>query len=97
MNKIISSINENFEDMRSSLKEYGGEQLIPLFRDFTNENIKILHDRKTELNNRYLPQMKALKWEGDHDEADLILCHILEELGFYELTYAYHMLPKWYS
>ena len=41
--------------------------------------------------------MKKLKDESDHDEADYLLCNLLEELGYTELVEVYRKLPKWYS
>lgn len=50
-----------------------------------------------ELGDKYLEQMKTCKWEGDHEDADFILCELLEELGYVELIEAYKKVPKWYS
>ena len=50
-----------------------------------------------ELNEKYLSQMKLLKCEADHDEADCILCYLLKDLGYDELVEVYRKLPKWYS
>ena len=40
--------------------------------------------------------MKMLKDESDHDEADNLLCDLLEELGYTEIVEMYGKLPKWY-
>lgn len=50
-----------------------------------------------ELNGKYLAQMKNCKDESDHEDADYILCELLEELGYKELVAAYREVPKWYS
>ena len=50
-----------------------------------------------QLNEKYLMQMKVLKSEFEHDEADYLLCALLEELGYIELVEAYRKVPKWYS
>lgn len=50
-----------------------------------------------QLNAKYLMQMKVLKSEFEHDEADNLLCDLLEELGYAELVEAYRKVPKWYS
>lgn len=50
-----------------------------------------------ELNEKYLAQMKTCKDESDHEDADYILCDLLEELGYKELVDAYKEVPKWYS
>ena len=50
-----------------------------------------------ELSDKYLQQLKTCICEGDHDIADLILCELLEELGYTELIEAYKKVPKWYS
>lgn len=54
-------------------------------------------DTGKELNEKYISKMKALKDESDHDEADWLLCDLLEELGYTELVEVYKKLPKWYS
>ena len=50
-----------------------------------------------QLNAKYLMIMKVLKSEYDHDEADNLLCDLLEELGYIELVDTYRKIPKWYS
>lgn len=50
-----------------------------------------------ELNEKYLAQMKNCKSEADHENADYILCGLLEELGYKELVAAYREVQKWYS
>ena len=40
--KIIKEIENNFEDMKDALVENGGSELTPLFRDYTDEIIKIV-------------------------------------------------------
>lgn len=47
-----------------------------------------------KLNEKYLAQMKNCKDEADHEDADYILCELLEELGYKELVAAYRELPK---
>jgi len=42
--KIIKKIEENFEDMSSALISGGGIELISLFRDYTDEVIKIIEE-----------------------------------------------------
>lgn len=54
-------------------------------------------DTGNELKDEYLSFMKMLKDESDHDEADLLLCNLLEELGYAEVVEVYRKLPKWYS
>lgn len=50
-----------------------------------------------QLNAKYLMMMKTIKDEFEHDEADNLLCDLLEELGYTELVDAYRKIPKWYS
>lgn len=50
-----------------------------------------------ELNEKYLEQMKTCESEFDHEDADYILCELLEELGYKELIATYREIPKWYS
>jgi hypothetical protein len=50
-----------------------------------------------KLNEKYLIQMRELKSEFEHDEADYLLCAILEELGYTELVEVYRKIPKWYA
>lgn len=97
MKKIISEINKNLKDMESTLKEEDASVLIQLFEVFTKENIDIIERRINELNDEYLKEMKKLKSEYDHVDADFLLCNLLEELGFTELTEVYRDLPKWFS
>lgn len=54
-------------------------------------------DTGNELKDKYLSYMKMLKDESDHDEADMLLCNLLEELGYTEIVDVYRKLPKWYS
>ena len=49
-----------------------------------------------ELNKKYLSEMKKLDNEYEHDEADYLLCALLEELGYTELVNEYRRIPKWY-
>lgn len=53
-------------------------------------------DAGNELKDKYLSYMKMLKDESDHDEADNLLCDLLEELGYTEIVEMYGKLPKWY-
>jgi len=50
-----------------------------------------------QLNEKYLLQMKKLGNEFEHDEADYLLCALLEELGYTELVDTYKKIPKWHS
>ncbi len=50
-----------------------------------------------ELNVKYLMKMKELQSELEHDEADWLLCSLLEELGYTELVDTYRKIPKWYA
>lgn len=54
-----------------------------------------------ELNDKYLSQMKELRYEDDtehaHVVADEILCNLLDELGYKELVDAFDDLDRWYS
>lgn len=42
--KLISEIQKNEEDMLDSLKEFQAEALIPLFKEYTKEIIKIVKE-----------------------------------------------------
>lgn len=45
--KIIKEIEECFEDIKKACEcEIGGAELIPLFRDYTDEIIKIIQEQK---------------------------------------------------
>ena len=46
--KIIKEIEENFNDMKDSLIENDGSRLAPLFRDYTDEIIKIIEEEIME-------------------------------------------------
>ena len=54
-------------------------------------------DTGNELKDKYLSFMRMLKDESDHYEADLLLCDLLEKLGYAEVVEVYKELPKWYS
>lgn len=56
----------------------------------------IVEQRIKELNDKYLLEMKKLKSEYDHMDADFLLCGLLEELGFTEVAKVYKDLPKWF-
>lgn len=49
------------------------------------------------MNEKYLMQMRELKSEFEHDEADYLLCALLEELGYTELVEVYRKISKWYA
>lgn len=40
--KLIKEIEENFDDIKDVLMQHNGAEEIPLFRDYTNEIIKII-------------------------------------------------------
>ena len=50
-----------------------------------------------ELSDKYIAQMKNCTWEGDHEDADILICQFLEEIGYQDLADAYRKVPKWFS
>ena len=50
-----------------------------------------------ELSDKYIAQMKSYTWEGDHEDADILICKFLEEIGYQDLADAYRKVPKWFS
>lgn len=91
----LKEITLNMKDAIRDLDKnyYDGQELVA---------IKIKIESKDDLDScdleeKYLKQMKKLKDEFDHDEADDLLCQLLEELGFTEIVKTYQKLPKWYS
>lgn len=46
--KIIKEINENFEDMEKALVDNGTSFLSILFRDYTDEIIRIIEEELSE-------------------------------------------------
>ena len=48
MNKdnIIKGIEECFDDMKKTLAEVSAEELLPIFRDYTDEIIKVIQQEK---------------------------------------------------
>ena len=55
--KIIKEIENNFDDMKDALVENGGSELTPLFRDYTEEIIKIV---EMECENFFLLQAEFI-------------------------------------
>jgi len=46
----------------------------------------------------YIIEMKKLSGgEGDHIDADNLLCEFLEDLGYTELVKAFEKIGKWYA
>lgn len=58
-----------------------------------NKEIKL----NTELENKYIKMMNALKDEEDHDYADELLSSFVKELGYAKLADVYKKVPKWFS
>ena len=50
-----------------------------------------------ELSDKYIAKMKNCTWEGDHEDADILICQFLEEIGYQDLADAYRKVPKWFS
>ena len=50
-----------------------------------------------KLSDKYITQMKNCTWEGDHEDADILICQFLEEIGYQDLADAYRKVPKWFS
>lgn len=48
----------------------------------------------TELENKYIKMMSALKDEEDHDYADELLSSFVKELGYAKLVDVYKKVPK---
>ena len=48
MNKenLIKGIEECFDDIKKTLTECSAEELLPLFRDYTDEIIKVIQEQK---------------------------------------------------
>ena len=44
--KIIKEIEECFDDIKKTLTECSAEELLPLFRDYTDEIIKVIQEQK---------------------------------------------------
>lgn len=45
--KIIKEIEECFDDLKRACEsEIGGAEIIPLFRDYTDEIIKVIQEQK---------------------------------------------------
>ena len=50
-----------------------------------------------ELSDKYITQIKNCTWEGDHENADILICQFLEEIGYQDLGDACRKVPKWCS
>jgi|WetSurSiteA1Bulk_404760.scaffolds.fasta_scaffold01514_13 hypothetical protein len=54
-----------------------------------------------ELIKEYAEKMNELTWggdrEADHIHADALLVDLLDKLGYWEVTFQYNQVSKWYS
>lgn len=50
-----------------------------------------------DLSNKYIEELKKCTIETDHEDADILVCEFLEEIGYSELAEAYRKVPKWFS
>lgn len=94
--------SDEWERMKNELQELRGdkaqleETVAVLQLNKKNEEIDALHQkslsRLKELVNKEYPDE-----EEDHGEADMILCDMLNALGYKDLTEAWDNVEKWYS
>ena len=93
---------DEWERMKNELQELRGdkaqleETVAVLQLNKKNEEIDALYQkslsRLKELVNKEYPDE-----EEDHSEADMILCDMLNALGYKDLTDAWDDIKKWYS
>lgn len=94
--------SDEWERMKNELQELRGdkaqleETVAVLQLNKKNEEIDALYQkslsRLKELVNKEYPDE-----EEDHSEADMILCDMLNALGYKDLTDAWDDIKKWYS
>ena len=94
--------SDEWERMKNELQELRGdkaqleETVAVLQLNKKNEEIDALYQkslsRLKELVNKEYPDE-----EEDHGEADMILCDMLNALGYKDLTDAWDDIKKWYS
>lgn len=94
--------SDEWERMKNELQELRGdkaqleETVAVLQLNKKNEEIDALYQkslsRLKELVNKEYPDE-----EEDHIEADMILCDMLNALGYKDLTDAWDKIGKWYS
>lgn len=96
LKQAMSNIQESINDLAESSNDKQDIAAIKI----TVESDDGLNLEKS-FEEKYLEQMKQLNDEGDiennHKEADMLLCELLEELGFTEIVEVYRKLPKWYA
>lgn len=60
-----------------------------------------MNKKEQEIYAKYLAKMKEIPKtgdnEGNHAEADGLLCELLDELGMNEITEEFRSINKWYS
>lgn len=92
LEQTMSSIQESIDDLTTNSCDSEYVVAIKIEVEYGDDS-----DTQSSLEEKYLNQMRKLECETDHDEADYLLCRLLEELGFTELVKVYRELPKWYS
>lgn len=50
-----------------------------------------------EISDKYVEKMRTCTQEMDHEDADILICEFLEEIGYSELADVYRNVPKWFS
>lgn len=56
-----------------------------------------LQQKRNMYSNKYIEELKKCTIETDHEDADILICEFLEEIGYSELAEAYRKVPKWFS
>lgn len=56
-----------------------------------------LQQKRNMYSNKYIEELKKCTYETDHEDADILICEFLEEIGYSELAEAYRKVPKWFS
>lgn len=92
LKQAMSNIQESINDLATNSCDSEDVVAIKMVVEYGNNS-----DTQSSLEEKYLNQMRKLEYATDHDEADNLLCRLLEELGFTELVKVYRKLPKWYS
>lgn len=54
-------------------------------------------NNKYEIEDKYVELLHTCTNQCDHEDADAIICDLLEELDLSEIADAYRDVPKWFS
>lgn len=56
-----------------------------------------LKQKRNIYSKKYIENLKTCIHETDHEDADILVCEFLEDIGYSELADEYRKVPKWFS